>query len=292
MSESVSVIGLGLMGSALARAQLRSGRAVTVWNRSAPRAEPFVKEGASVASSFADAVAAAPLVVVCVLDYEVTHALFADRKVRDRLRGKTIVQLTSGTASDARRLESALRPLGADVLDGAILAYPKDVGGAQTTILYSGPKTLFDRVEPVLRSFGGQTMHVGEPIGAAATLDAALLSFYYGSTLAFLHGIALTESENVPREIFLAAAPAVVALTADTVRVAGDQITRGDYRGEQATMEIHAAAVRHLLRMSRENRVGPEILEVVLRFFERAIERGFGSEEIASVVEGIRAPKV
>jgi 3-hydroxyisobutyrate dehydrogenase-like beta-hydroxyacid dehydrogenase len=291
MSNSVSVIGLGLMGSALARAQLRAGRAVTVWNRSAARAEPLAKEGASVAPSFAAAVAASPVAVVCVLDYEVTHALFADPALRDGLRGKTIVQLTSGTASDARKLESALRPLGAETVDGAILAYPKDVGGPQTTILYSGPKPIFDRVEPLLRAFGGQTMHVGEAIGAAATLDAALLSFYYGSTLAFLHGVALTESEGVPREIFLAAAPAIVALTADTVRVAGDQITRGDYRGEQATMEIHAAAVRHLLRMSRENRVGPEILEVVLRFFERAIERGHGAEEIASVVEGIRAPK-
>lgn len=291
MAEAVSMIGLGLMGAALARAQLRAGRNVTVWNRSPGRTVPLAKEGANVAPTLAAALAASPVSIVCVLDYEVTEALLAAPEVRESLRGKAIVQMTSGIGSDARRLERVVRGAGGESLDGAIMAYPKDIGGDATTILYSGPKALYDRLEPLLRPFGGGTTWVGEPIGAAAALDAALLSFYYGSTLAFLHGVALTESEGLPREAFLASAQAIVGLTGDTVRVAGEQIIRGDYRGEQATMEIHAAAVRHLLRMSRENRVGPEVPETVLRFFAGAIERGFGDQEIASVVEALRAPK-
>lgn len=291
MAQSISMVGLGQMGAALARAQLAAGGRVTVWNRSISRSESLAAEGATVAPSLAEAVSASDVVVVCVLDYEVTRALLSEGAVAAALAGKTVVQLTSGTAGDARMMKSVVEAADARYLDGAIMAYPKDIAAPHATILYSGPKAVFDRLEPVLRPFGGQTTYVGEAIGAAAALDAALLSFYYGSTLAFLHGVALTESEGVPREAFLAAAPAIVGLVGDTVSVAGDQIVRSNYRGAQATMDIHTAALRHVVRMAAENDVGPEVPEVALRFFERAVECGHGGDEIASVVEGIRAAK-
>lgn len=291
MASSISMIGLGQMGAALARAQIAAGREVVVWNRSPARAEPFAREGVKVAGSLEEAIAASDVIIVCVLDYVVTEDLFRDPGSADLLRGKTIVQLTSGTAGDARRLDVFFGSFGAGYLDGAILAYPKDVGKPEAPVLYSGPKEIFDRVEPALRSFGGGTTYVGEAIGAASTLDAALLSFYYGSMLAFLHGVALTESEDMPRETFVAFAPAVVKLVADTLPLAASQIGRADYRGDQATLDIHAAALRHIARMSLENSTSPEIPEVALRFFERAIEQGHGAGEIAAAVEAIRAIK-
>jgi 3-hydroxyisobutyrate dehydrogenase-like beta-hydroxyacid dehydrogenase len=59
MSE-VSVVGLGAMGSALARALRRDGHRVTVWNRTGAKAEPLVRDGALLAHSPAAAVSASP----------------------------------------------------------------------------------------------------------------------------------------------------------------------------------------------------------------------------------------
>lgn len=291
MASSISMIGLGQMGAALARAQLAAGQDVVVWNRSRARAAPLVEQGAKLAASLEDAIAASDVIVVCILNYEATEDLFRDAGGADLLRGKTIVQLTSGTAGDARRLDVFFAAFGAAYLDGAILAYPKDVGKAGAPVLYSGPKDVFDGLEPLLRPFGGGTAYVGEAVGAASTLDAALLSFYYGAMLAFFHGVALTESEDMPRESFIASAPAIVGLVADTIKVAADQIARADYRGTEATLDIHAAALRNIARMSLENSTSPEIPELPLRFFERAIERGHGSAEMAAAIEAIRAVK-
>ena len=72
----VTVIGLGLMGQALAGAFLRAGHPTTVWNRTAAKAEQLVGEGAKLAGSVGDAVAASPLVVVCVSDYTAVRELF------------------------------------------------------------------------------------------------------------------------------------------------------------------------------------------------------------------------
>ena len=68
MSE-VTVIGLGNMGSALARVLQENGRAVTVWNRSPEKATSLVEKGAILAPSAAAALTASPIVIVCVTNY-------------------------------------------------------------------------------------------------------------------------------------------------------------------------------------------------------------------------------
>lgn len=66
----VTVIGLGAMGRALAGAFLDNGHPTTVWNRTAGKAGELTKRGATEAATAAEAIAASPVVVVCVLDYD------------------------------------------------------------------------------------------------------------------------------------------------------------------------------------------------------------------------------
>ena len=72
---AVAVIGLGDMGSALARAFLANRHRVTVWNRTAAKATPLVQAGAQQAKSVEAAVAAGDVIVVCVLDYAISESL-------------------------------------------------------------------------------------------------------------------------------------------------------------------------------------------------------------------------
>jgi len=83
MNNAVSVIGLGVMGAALARTLLSSGYHVTVWNRTNAKAEPLVRGGGAVlAPSVASAVSASPIVLVCVEDYKVTRSLLGTKARR------------------------------------------------------------------------------------------------------------------------------------------------------------------------------------------------------------------
>ena len=74
MSE-ITVLGLGPMGSALARALLQANHQVTVWNRTAARMAPLAAIGANCATNVATAVQASPLVVICVGNYGVAKSL-------------------------------------------------------------------------------------------------------------------------------------------------------------------------------------------------------------------------
>lgn len=284
--ESVSIIGLGQMGSALANAFVQAGHPVTVWNRTASKAEPF-QTSAKVASSPAEACGASDLTVVSVSNYEASDEVLHNRDVAEAAGGRTLVQLSSGTAADARTGAAWSAENGVDYLDGCILAYPSYIGGEQTNVFYSGPKDLYDRHEPTLRVLGGATTHVGEPIGAAATLDCALLETYYGATLSFLHGAAICQSENFPLEAYFAGVQAIMPLIGITADMCKDMLGSGDFKGTDCTLDVHTAALQHIARLSRENGIDRTVPETILSYFERALQLGHGQDEMAAVFRAI-----
>lgn len=91
--RALSLLGLGDMGAALGHAWLDAGHPLTVWNRTAGKARPLAAKGATVAPTAADAVAAADLVVVCLLDDASVDQVLAGTDIS----GKDLVNLTTGT---------------------------------------------------------------------------------------------------------------------------------------------------------------------------------------------------
>ena len=94
--SDVSVIGLGAMGSALARTLLENDRKVTVWNRSADKAEPLVSAGAVLADSASEAIEASPATITCIASHGQTLELLG--RSAASLPGKTIIELRTGGA--------------------------------------------------------------------------------------------------------------------------------------------------------------------------------------------------
>jgi len=199
MHQKVTVIGAGRMGSALAAALFNKGLATTVWNRTASRTEPLARLGLRVAQSVLEAVNAADVIIVNILNYNATRQLLWHPEFESVLRGKILVQLTTGTPDEARELESWAQPRGIRYLDGAIQSYPMDIGNPETTVLYSGSEELFNHVKPVLIAFGDNAMLVGNEIGQASALDIAVVcAFLVNAMFGFLYGYIVCEAEKVP----------------------------------------------------------------------------------------------
>jgi 3-hydroxyisobutyrate dehydrogenase-like beta-hydroxyacid dehydrogenase len=173
---TISVLGAGRMGAALVTAWIEGGHDVTVWNRTAAKVAPLRARGARSAASL-DEAARADVVVGVVSDYEVSEALRTSPGFAGALRGKTYVELTSGTPQQARRSAAWAKENGIDYLDGAIMATPDVIGRPGCTILYAGPTARsFDAHAPKLRALGDGTVHVGVDIGHANALANAILA--------------------------------------------------------------------------------------------------------------------
>ncbi|MFS1298285.1 NAD(P)-dependent oxidoreductase [Streptosporangium longisporum] len=283
----VAVLGLGLMGRALAEAFLRAGHPTTVWNRTAAKAEPLVAQGAKLAGSPADAAAAAPLVIVCVADHDAVRELLDS--LGDVLDGRVLVNLTSGTSLTARETAERVERKGGAYLDGAILAAPQGIG-ADAAILYSGPRSAFDPHEPTLRVLGAGTTYLGDDHALSSLYDVAVLGLMWGILNGFLQGAALLGAAGVKATAFTPVATTGIATVADWVAGYAQQIDDGTYPAPDATIGTHLTAMEHLVHESESLGVSTEFPRLVKALAERAVADGRGGDGYAAMIEQFRTP--
>ncbi|MEV5750660.1 NAD(P)-binding domain-containing protein [Actinoallomurus sp. NPDC052308] len=279
----LTILGLGTMGTALARAWLAAGHPLTVWNRTAARAEPLAAAGATVAATAAEAVAANDLVVVCLLDDASVGTALADTD----LTGKDLVDLTTGTPGQARTRAEWARSRGARFLDGGIMAVPPMAGvpGAGGYVLYSGSHALFEARRDILEVPLG-TRYVGADPGLAALHDVALLSAMYGMFAGAAHAFALIRGEDVaPKEFASLLAGWLTAMTA-SVHGTAEHLTSGDYtEGVVSNLAMQVAGTATLLRTAEEQGVSPELLAPYVDLMKRRLADGHGDEDTTGVID-------
>ena len=222
----VTLLGLGAMGTALARTWLAAGHPLTVWNRTPARAAALATEGARIADTAAEAIAANTLIVLCLLDDTSVDEVLTGTDLADR----DLVNLITSTPAQARARAEWARERGARYLDGGIMAVPPMIGVPETGgyVFYSGSRELFERHQETLSVPAGST-YVGKDAGFAALHDVALLSAMYGMFAGAAHAFALIRKEDIdPAALAPLLADWLVAM-APAVHRTADQLRSGDY---------------------------------------------------------------
>lgn len=281
----VTVIGLGLMGQALAAAFLKAGHPTTVWNRSPEKADALVAQGATRADTVTDALTAGELVVICLSTYDAMHEILDP--AQGALAGKVIANLTSGSSEQARDTATWAEKHGATYLDGAIMAVPAGIGAPEAVLFYSGPKLAFDQHASALQVLGGRTTHVGEDPGLAVLYDVALLGVMWGTLNSFIHGAALLKSANIEATTFLPWATSWVDAVKTFATDYAHQIDAADgkYPANDAKIETHFASVEHLLHESRTQGINTELPTFFHGLMQRAIAVGYAENSYAAMIE-------
>jgi 3-hydroxyisobutyrate dehydrogenase-like beta-hydroxyacid dehydrogenase len=274
------------MGSALARTLLDAGRNVTVWNRSPEKIQPLVALGARGSSSFVEALAASPRVIVCLLDYDTTTELFEQPEVLPLLNGHTVIQLSTATPKQAAISEKWFSDQGASYLDGAILCWPGNIGTATGQIVVAGSEPVFADSRADLQHLAGDLRYLGENIRAPATLDLAFLSRTVGTIFGSIHGALVCEAEGVPVSEFTALLPAndrAVPLTQAINDGSFDTITKAG-----ATVDVAGSAVTRMRQQANDAGINSELPDLMCDWVKRAQKAGYGSQETAAVIKVIR----
>ncbi|MEU5405296.1 NAD(P)-dependent oxidoreductase [Nocardia asteroides] len=261
-AQRVSVLGLGAMGAALAQALLAGGHEVTVWNRTAARAEPLVSAGALLAAHPAEAMGAADLVILCLLDDAAVREHL--EPAADRLRGRTVVNLTTTTPEQARALGRWARDNDIQLVDGGIMAVPSMIGGPAAFVLYSGVTAAFDRFRPVLELFG-RAEFVGADFGAAAMYDVAILGGMYSMFAGFRQGGAMVRTTGgSAAQLATLMAPFLQAMTTMLAQYAPGIDDPATYVPEQSA-EFTAGALGMIAQAAAESGTAGELYDVLLR---------------------------
>jgi 3-hydroxyisobutyrate dehydrogenase-like beta-hydroxyacid dehydrogenase len=199
---NIAFLGTGLLGSGLIEAAAKRGNTITVWNRTLAKARALEPFGVSVAATPADAVRGAERVHLVLKDDQVVDEVIA--ALRPALGGEAIIvdhttTLPKLTAARAKRLnDEGVRYIHCPVFIG-----PAAARQGKGTILASGPRALFDAVQPALSKMAEHLEYLGERPDLAAVLKLCGNAVIIGLTgvvsdvLAIGDGASLTPDETM-----------------------------------------------------------------------------------------------
>ncbi|MFE0016532.1 NAD(P)-dependent oxidoreductase [Mesorhizobium sp. NPDC059054] len=286
--SDVTMIGLGEMGSALGRAFLAGGKSVTVWNRTPAKAAALERLGAVRASTVAGAIAASPVVVICLSDYAAASGVLGEDGVAETLDGQLIVQLSSGTPDQARELKAQAVSSGANYLDGAIGAWPRQIGGPEAGLLIVGNEDVFASAEPLLKLLAGGLSYVGSNIGHAKAFSNAGLAYFAAHWIGFSHGAAICEAEGIDAGTFGEVMAGMAPFFGEDMRHMGRVIAEDRFGDPEATIKTITSDIGWLVESSRDLKIGVEFPKFAASIFLRAKDAGFGGEEPSALIKVLR----
>lgn len=283
MISDISVIGLGAMGGALARTLLQNGYAVTVWNRTAQKAEPLVSAGATAAGSAAEAVAASPATITCIASHDKTIELLEG--FSGSLGGKTIIELSTGGATEAGVLAKLLSDNGAAWLIGIINAYPTAIGKPETVLSIVGADDVWEKWRPVIKVLGGSSARVGDEASMAAALFAALFTTRQGFMFGMIYGGLVCRKAGIPLDAFADQVPVSLGMLPSYHKYFADTAPTGQFENPPATMTTYAAALDDALNTFKTVGAPAELPQLFSDLAHKGVDAGLSDKALTALVE-------
>lgn len=279
--RSVTVIGLGPMGQAMAAAFLDAGYAVTVWNRTTGRADALVARGARAASDAEAAVAANDLVVLSLTDYDAVFEVL--ESVEPALRGRTVVNLGSDTPGRAREAARWLAERGAGHLTGGVQVPPSGIGSPESSTFYSGPVELFQRHRAALEVLTGADYRGDDP-GLAQLYYQIQMDLFWSSMVGYLHATA----NGISAEEFRPYALPTASLVPRMIEFYAPRITAGDHRGDVDRLTMALASIEHVRDTAEASGVDGALPAVLAEAVRRGVAAGDGAASLSTLVGRFR----
>jgi len=266
--ERIAFLGLGIMGSPMAKRLLAAGYPLTAWNRTASRAEALQAEGANVAASPAEAVREADVVITMLADPTAVREVI-DGIARHLRPGTTLIE-ASTIGPQALKEVAALLPGSVALIDAPVMRSADRAASGQLVVLAGGNLT---KVRPILEVFG--TVTECGAVGHGAALKVVLINAVIAGVTVVGEAMALADALGLPEELVTGA-----LASGPLAGIAGRAFAQGaNYPLRLAAKDVTLATTSADLPLLR-------IVHDWLVAFPEA-----GSEDLGQVVRHIRAQR-
>jgi 3-hydroxyisobutyrate dehydrogenase-like beta-hydroxyacid dehydrogenase len=282
----IAVLGLGLMGSAIARRLADAGHELYVWNRSDGRTGEFESRGAQVLASPAEALKLAELCIVMLADGAALEqvALGPDGVLCDGASG-TLMDMSTISMETSAGIAAKAERRGVTFLRAPVSGNPGVVAAGNLGIIVSGPRAAFDALSPTLLDIGPNLFYVGEAEQSRAVKLA--LNLMIGGTAELLsEALVLAEENGIGRREVLEVI-AGSAVGSPFVRYKTEPLVAGDYTAT-FTARLLAKDLGLALACGRAAGVPLPVTEKTEELVQDAIARGLGEDDLMVLLPRLR----
>jgi 3-hydroxyisobutyrate dehydrogenase len=285
--QKISVLGLGLMGSAIALRLKAQGFAVTGWNRSPEKAAALADQGIATAWTPADALAGADLTLLVLSDSEaIDETLFAG-ETAPALSGRALVQMGTIAPDHSRELAARVTAAGGEYLEAPVLGSLPEARDGRLIVMAGGEPDLFERCLPLLRALGQDPRLIG-PVGKGAALKLAMNQLIAGLTATFSLSLGLVRAEGIDPEQFMGLLR-TSALYAPTFDKKLDKYLSHAYGEANFPLRHLLKDVRLFRQVAERLGMDTAVVTTIEAACIRGVGQGYGEQDYSALYEALTA---
>jgi len=285
--KTIAVLGLGTMGSGMARRLLGGGFAVTVYNRTAARADALKEAGAKVAKTPREAAVGADVVIAMLADDAASRSAWLGENgaLAGARPGAVLVESSTLSVEWVNELAAKAEDIGCRLLDAPVTGSKPQAASGELLFLVGGDAAVLDTVRDVLAPMSRGVLHLGQT--GSGSLMKLVNNFLCGVQAASLaEAMAMIERSGLDRaqalEVLSNGAPGSPLLRTLSGRMAAQ-----DYKTNFA-VDLMAKDIAYAIEEARRHGVTLETAAAGLSAFRRASAEGYGADDISSVIEPLR----
>jgi 3-hydroxyisobutyrate dehydrogenase-like beta-hydroxyacid dehydrogenase len=270
----VGLIGLGGMGTGLAKSLLRAGHHVTVFNRTRSRAEALRADGATVAATPAEACRAGIVMTMLADDAALESQVFGDGGILASLpRGGVHISCSTISVALSDRLTAAHSAAGQEFVSCPVFGRPDAAEAGRLAAVAAGPTQVIDRCKPLFESFGPKLLVVGEKPSLANVVKLTG-NFLIASVLESLsEAVAFARKSGVDPGALMDFLTSTL-FNAPVYKIYGGLIVEGNYDNVGFALPLGLKDVRFVLQAAEAQNVPMPIASVLRDRFLTAMARG------------------
>jgi len=226
---------------------------------------------------------ASPVTITCVKSHPQTIEVL--KKAANALPGKTVIELSTGSAKEAEELAETLDRAGAGWMVGTINAYPHMIGGAETVLSVVGTEEQWADLGPVITAMGGGSVHVGDKAGMLAALFAGLFTVRQGFMWGMIYGALACHKAGIPEQTFSDLIPISMGMMQPYYDYFAATAAGGTYDNPPATMATYAAALEDVLASFETLGARDDLPRLFVEMTRKGMAEGLEDKALTAVID-------
>jgi 3-hydroxyisobutyrate dehydrogenase len=276
-ASTVTVVGAGALGAAMAARLGETGHQVRLWNRTAERARAASAQstGVTAAESLRDALSGAPVVITVLRDGDAVAAVMSDG-ITEMDPGAVWVQASTIGPISARSLAELADEHGVSFLDAPVSGSTAPALQGRLVWLVAGREEALAKARPVLDALGSSVLHVGTGV-EGSSLKLVVNAWMTAATVAMSDVLSLCDTLNLDHSTFaeaLEAGPLAMPYALQKLQLMDERSFEPGFAVQLALKDVDLAQASAGLS---------PLLQVVRDRLERTVDAGHGQDDLAAV---------
>ena len=285
--KKIGIIGLGMLGNAVALHLLESGFKVTAYNRTKEKTSKLKDKGATVVSTPKEVAEKSELVIIVVKDADaVKQVSFENKGIIEGSHEKLIVaDMSTVDPIESKNISMKFRDFNINKLDIPVMGGPNVAISGNLVMMASGNKESFDKCQDVFNTIANKVFYLGKS-GVAHSVKLAMNLQITMLALALSEGIMLVKKSDVDPKIFLEILNSTYFKTGMSEKKAFQMID-GKYN-TTFTLSNLKKDITTMTNAAKALEIDLPMISKAEEVYENAIKEGFGDIDYTGIIEYIK----